>query len=51
VLNEAQWAKRMTPEDMRGLTPLIYSNANPYGLFVLNMEERLALGDDGEQAA
>jgi hypothetical protein len=51
VLDEPQWAKRMTPEDFRGLTPLIYSNVNPYGLFVLNMEERLPLGDDVGQAA
>ena len=51
VLDEPQWAKRMTPEDFRGLTPLIYSNVNPYGLFVLNMEDRLPLGDDVGQAA
>jgi TnpA family transposase len=51
VLDEPQWAKRMTPEDLRGLTPLIYSNVNPYGLFVLNMEDRLPLGDEVGQAA
>ena len=51
VLDEPQWAKRMTPEDFRGLTPLIYSNVNPYGLFVLNMEDRLPLGDEVGQAA
>jgi hypothetical protein len=32
----------MTKEDLRGLTPLIYSNVNPYGLIQLNMTERLA---------
>jgi hypothetical protein len=41
VLNEPQWAKRMTPDDLRGLTPLIYNHVNPYGLFLLNMNERL----------
>jgi len=51
VLDEPQWTKRMTPEDFRGLTPLIYSNVNPYGLFVLNMEDRLSIGDDVGQAA
>lgn len=30
VLVEPKWAGRMTPEDYRGLTPLIYSNVNPY---------------------
>jgi len=51
VLDEPHWAKRMTPEDFRGLTPLIYSNVNPYGLFVLNMEDRLPIGDEVGQAA
>ena len=45
VLNEPQWAKRMTPDDLRGLTPLIYNHVNPYGLFLLNMNERL-LGEE-----
>jgi TnpA family transposase len=26
VLSEPQWAKRMTPEDLRSLTPLIYNS-------------------------
>ena len=33
----------MTKEDLRGLTPLIYSNVNPYGLIRLNMAERLRI--------
>ena len=49
VLNEPQWAKRMTPDDLRGLTPLIYNHVNPYGLFLLNMNERLL--SDGDAAA
>jgi hypothetical protein len=32
VLSEPAWMNRMTKEDLRGLTPLIYSNVNPYGL-------------------
>lgn len=43
VLVEPGWLERMKPEDMRALTPLIYSHVNPYGLFRLNMEERLTL--------
>ena len=34
---------QMTKEDLRGLTPLIYSNVNPYGLMRLNMAERLTI--------
>jgi hypothetical protein len=43
VLTEPTWMNKMTKEDLRGLTPLIYSNVNPYGLIRLNMTERLAL--------
>ncbi len=43
VLTEPAWMNTMTKEDLRGLTPLIYSNVNPYGLIRLNMTERLAI--------
>ncbi len=43
VLETPEWMERMTPEDMRALTPLIYSHINPYGTFHLDMEERLEL--------
>lgn len=43
VLTEPEWMKSMTKEDLRGLTPLLYSNVNPYGLIRLNMAERLAI--------
>jgi TnpA family transposase len=43
VLGEPGWLERMKPEDLRALTPLIYSHINPYGTFRLNMEERLPL--------
>jgi len=33
---------KMTKEGRRGLTPLIYSNVNPYGVIQLNITERLA---------
>lgn len=49
VLSEPQWAKRMAPEHLRGLMPLIYNHINPYGLFLLNMNDRLV--GDGEAAA
>jgi hypothetical protein len=43
VLSELAWMDQMTKEDLRGLTPLIYSNVNPYGLMRLNMAERLTI--------
>ena len=43
VLAEPVWLAGMTPEDLRGLTPLIYAHINPYGTFRLDLAERLAL--------
>ncbi|MCK9553613.1 Tn3 family transposase [Aquamicrobium sp.] len=44
VLVEPKWAGRMTPEDYRGLTPLIYSHVNPYGRFDLDLSSRIDFG-------
>ncbi len=49
VLGARQWMERMTPEDLRALTPLIYSHVNPYGIFRLDMNERLSL--EAQEAA
>ncbi|CDH24238.1 hypothetical protein XBKB1_2580004 [Xenorhabdus bovienii str. kraussei Becker Underwood] len=43
VLSEPTWRSRMTEEDWRGLTPLIYQHVNPYGRIELDMNQRLAL--------
>jgi len=34
---------RLTTDDLRALTPLIYAHINPYGTFELNMQKRLHL--------
>ena len=44
VLTEPEWADRLTDADRRGLTPLFWSNINPYGTFFLDMAHRLELG-------
>jgi Tn3 transposase DDE domain len=44
VLAEPEWAKGLTEADLRGLTPLFWSNINPYGTFHLDMAQRLDLG-------
>jgi TnpA family transposase len=46
VLGEPGWLERMKSEDLRALSPLIYSHVNPYGTFRLNMAERLSLRDE-----
>lgn len=43
VLAEPMWHERMTEADWRGLTPLFFGHVNPYGVFDLDMESRLAL--------
>lgn len=35
VLKDPAWMERLTPEDLRGLTPLIFAHVNPYGTFEL----------------
>lgn len=48
ILSSKRWFDMMTPEDLRALTPLVYTHINPYGTFRLNMSERLSL--EGELA-
>ena len=43
VTSSEKWLDRLTTEDFRALTPLIYSHVNPYGTFELNMNERIGL--------
>ena len=43
VLQQKHWSEKLTPEDQRALTPLIYSHVTPYGTFRLDMNERLSL--------
>jgi len=43
VLADPAWKKRLTQEDLRALTPLIYGHINPYGTFLLNMNVRLPI--------
>jgi Tn3 transposase DDE domain len=42
ILGEPNWTQRMMPEeDLRALTPLIYTHVTPYGMFRLDMTKRL----------
>ncbi len=46
VLQEPTWKKLLTVEDYRALTPLIYGHVNPYGLFWLDLDQRLLIEPD-----
>ena len=43
VLSEPSWSGKLTAEDQRALTPLIYGHVNPYGIFHLDMDTRLSI--------
>lgn len=45
VLAEPDWLNRLTEEDLRALTPLIYGHVNPYGRFYLDMDQRISIND------
>ena len=49
VLDDPRWAAHLSPEDYRGLTPLIYKNTNPYGRFDVDLNHRIDFGQ--KQAA
>ena len=43
ILAAPAWMERMTAEDFRALSPLVYTHVNPYGTFELDMAARLPL--------
>ena len=43
VLASPSYFDKMAPEDFRALSALVYHHINPYGLFDLDMEERLPI--------
>ena len=45
VLGEHRWANAMSPDDLRALSPLLYSDVNPYGVFNLDLATRLPIDE------
>ena len=43
ILSAPKWKDRLTPEDYRGITPLIYAHVTPYGKFEIDMSKRMDL--------
>jgi TnpA family transposase len=43
MLSDPEWKIQLTKEDKRALSPLIHSHINPYGLFPLDLNERLII--------
>lgn len=51
VLSDSSWLKRMQPDDLRALTPLIWGHVNPYGIFRLDLNERLLIDSEHPETA
>ncbi|NDE19587.1 MAG: hypothetical protein EB000_03990 [Alphaproteobacteria bacterium] len=43
VLKTDEWQQRLALEDKRALTPLFYKHINQYGLYKLDMNERIKI--------
>src|SRR5699024_4075004 len=43
TMNERKWLEKMTHEDLRALSPLIYNHFTPYGRFEMDLDNRLSL--------
>lgn len=43
VLSHPHWQDKITKEDKRALTPLFYSHVNPYGLILIDLNQRITL--------
>ncbi len=43
VLAQKHWRYRLTARDLQAITPLIFGHVNPYGLFKLDMKERIEM--------
>lgn len=41
ILSDPIWRDQLSPEDYRGLTPLIYAHITPYGRYDINLETRI----------
>ena len=41
VLADPDWAARLSSDDLRGLSPLIYTHINPYGRFEVDPDRRI----------
>ena len=38
---DPDWAARLSSDDLRGLSPLIYTHINPYGRFEVDLDRRI----------
>jgi len=46
ILKKEEWLHRLTIEDKRAITPLFYNHINQYGIYKLDMKERLIIEEN-----
>jgi TnpA family transposase len=46
VLSESHWKDRLDDADYRALSPLFSSHINPYGLFPIDLSQRIGIGSE-----
>jgi TnpA family transposase len=51
IIQESNWLDQMSLEDKRAITPLLHEHINPYGVFILNYDTRLAVNHPTVQEA
>lgn len=51
VIQESNWLPKMTMEDKRAISPLLSEHINPYGKFILNLNDRIPLSHPPIQRA
>ena len=49
ILSNKVWFNKLTLEDKRAITPLIHAHINPYGLFPLDLYQRLNIESTSHQ--
>jgi len=43
IFKESNWLPKISIEDKRAITPLLHEHINPYGVFVLDLNSRIAI--------
>jgi len=46
ILSDPKWRNRLKNEDYRALSPLFHAHFNPYGTFILDLEQRLQINKE-----
>jgi hypothetical protein len=43
VLDNSDWEEKFSIKEKRSITPLIHEHINPYGVFKVNLDQRISV--------